>query len=620
MKAFLKIAAIVLLAAAPEGCCKDKTGGTETAAPAVPSGAALKSRTATTLTFGWDETDGALTYTYKYKDAAGTFFISATTADRVVTLSSLVEGREYLFAVRADGAKNSSDYTEWISATTGTDQTDPDPEAPDFGFPANENDGLTRAFPGAEGGGMFCTGGRGGTVCHVTNLNDSGAGSFREAVKASGARTIVFDVAGRIELLSDLQIKNGNLTIAGQTAPGDGICISGGTVNIAASNVIIRYMRFRLGDLNTGGNLSDGSDTVWGRYNSDIILDHCSMSWSIDECASFYANKNFTMQWCLLTESLRNSAHGKGSHGYGGIWGGRNASFHHNMLSNHDSRNPRFDHPGIYSSTYPVASYRGNVDYRNNVVYNWGSNNTYGGEDGAFNMVCNYYKPGPASSTRNYFIDAYWYNSSSNVGSAYPKLYMQGNYHAGSYASAINGDNWSGVYFHDQSSSTLSNPSTAAAKLTAPLPIVTEQGAQCYVTTHSAEAAYAKVLSWAGSSLRRDAVDARAASDAASGTATFPNGGNGSTGGLIDSQSAVGGWPSYSATAEELTKTIDSDGDGMPDWWEEFAGLSKNDRNDGNTATLDPTGRYTNLEVYLSWLVKDITAAERTEGAYAALQ
>jgi len=174
-------------------------------------------------------------------------------------------------------------------------------------------------------------------------------------------------------------------------------CIAGGTVVVDADNVIIRYMRFRLGDLNTGGNLSDGSDTIWGRYHKDIILDHCSMSWSIDECASFYANQNFTMQWCILSESLRRSLHDKGSHGYGGIWGGRNASFHHNLLASHDSRNPRFDHPLLYLPNVALDDFRGVVDFRNNVIYNWGSNSTYGGEGGRFNMVANYYKPGPAT-------------------------------------------------------------------------------------------------------------------------------------------------------------------------------------------------------------------------------
>lgn len=198
-------------------------------------------------------------------------------------------------------------------------------------------------------------------------------------------------MAGTIALKSDLTIKNGNITIAGQTAPGGGICLRDYTVRVDADNVIIRYVRFRLGDT-TKDAAKPQEDCIWGRYRENIILDHCSMSWSMDECASFYANRNFTMQWCLLSESLNNSGHPKGSHGYGGIWGGKNASFHHNLLAHNKSRNARIDHPEIYDSY--LSTHRGNVDYRNNVIYNWNDNSTYGGEGGWFNIVNNYYKPG----------------------------------------------------------------------------------------------------------------------------------------------------------------------------------------------------------------------------------
>lgn len=567
-------------------------------------------------TLSWTTVVGAVNYAYElYEGDAETALRSGETPRTTVALTELSANTTYRFRVKAVAGEDGDDssYSEAVAFTTDRASVDP---GVDLGLPlANENDGVLRAFPGAEGGGMYTTGGRGGTVYHVTNLNNSGAGSFRAAAEASGKRIIVFDVAGTIELLSDLRIKNGNLTIAGQTAPGDGICVSGGTVVIDADNVIVRYVRFRLGDLNKGGNLSDGSDTIWGRYHSNIILDHCSMSWSIDECASFYANQNFTMQWCLLTESLRKSAHGKGEHGYGGIWGGKNASFHHNMLANHDSRNARIDHPGIYGNY--LATHRGNVDYRNNVIYNWGSNSTYGGEDGSFNIVNNYYKPGPASKEKKYFVDAYWHNSDSNVGSAYPRLYMSGNYHAGSYASAINADNWAGVYFHPQGN----DPSTTAGRLSAPLPIKAGDVTVCYTTTHTAAEAFESVVTYAGASLSRDAVDKRAETDARSGKATFPDGGNGSTGGLIDSQSAVGGWPELKATSDQIARaSVDTDGDGIPDYYETLLGLDPKDASDAAATTLDPQKVYSNIEVYFHFLVKEIAASQVKGGSYTALQ
>lgn len=532
----------------------------------------------------------------------------------------LEAGVTYRFRVCAVAPLGSSEwqdsaFSDFVTFSDGSSPVDPDVE---LGLPlANENDGVLRAFPGAEGGGMYVTGGRGGKVYHVTNLNDSGTGSLRAAVEASGRRIVVFDVAGTIQLKKTLEIKNDHITIAGQTAPGDGICLRDYSVQVKADNIIIRYMRFRMGDAARQEN-----DAIWGRYHENIILDHCTMSWSTDECASFYANRNFTMQWCLLSESLRISVHGKGTHGYGGLWGGRNASFHHNMLADHDSRNARIDHPGIYvnGGTDYQATHRGNVDLRNNVIYNWGDNSTYGGEDGRFNLVGNYYKPGPASKERNYFVDAYWYNSSFSMGSAYPQIYFEGNYHAGTHAAALNTDNWNGgVSYHDQSKYG-PNPSTTAGRLSKPLSIKAGDVTTCHTTTHSAADAYDRVLAYVGASLRRDKVDVRVLDDARAGKATY-TGSKGSTGGLIDTQGDVGGWPELTATDEEKRRAAtDTDGDGIPDYYETLLGLDPDDASDANATTLDPQGIYPNIEVYFHFLVREISAAQTAGGTYTALE
>ena len=586
-----------------------------------PAGVKLAASDQSSLTFSWDEVAGVSYYVARLETASGTLAPGGqtTTKETLVKYQGLTANTSYVFTVKARIGDAETPFSEPLSAVTveGYDpepSPTPTPEPSDayaeFKIPAVEDEHkLQLAFPGAEGGGMYTTGGRGGKVIHVTTLADSGAGSLRAALAESGARTIVFDVAGVIDLKSTINIANGDVTIAGQTAPGDGICIKNYDVKFEKSdNIIIRFVRFRMGD-----EAKREADALWGRYNRNIILDHCSMSWSTDECGSFYANEFFTLQWSILTESLRYSVHGKGEHGYGGIWGGKNASFHHNLLSCHDSRNPRIDHPQIYDDY--VSTHRGNVDYRCNAVYNWGDNVTYGGEDGWFNVVNNYYKPGPASSDRKYFVDAYGVYDKNGVryADSYPELYLSGNVNS-KYPELGAANDVSTIYWHN--GETYGNYKTL---LSSPLPLNGPSGKNVYTTTHSAEDSFGRICQFAGASLARDAVDVRASSDAVSGKATITDGGNGSKNGLIDTQTSAGGWPSYNATSDDLAKIKDSDGDGMPDWFEDKFSLDASKASDGNQVTLDPYGRYTNLEMYLHYLVRDIVAAQNEGGIYTNL-
>lgn len=437
----------------------------------------------------------------------------------------------------------------------------------------------TLAFPGAEGGGKYTTGGRGGVVLHVTNLSDdpNDAGSLRHAVNLAGTRTVVFDVSGTIHLKSPLNIANGALTIAGQTAPGEGICIAGYPVEIKCSNVIVRFIRFRMGDEN---KVEGDALTVRGRKN--IIIDHCSFSWSTDECVSCYGNTNFTLQYCFITESLRRSVHVKGNHGYGGIWGGTNATFHHNLLAHHDSRNPRFDHSYVDNKCF------GPLDYVNNVVYNWGGNSSYGGEGidqpRQINMVNNYYKPGPATSKKTRLLDpTVSCTYCEKKGTLIPgKFYLSGNYMFGS--EQVTKDNWQGATVKTDNVKALTRWTTGLTTLTA------EQ---------TAEDAFETVLSKAGCSLRRDAIDTRIANEVRTGTASC-KGSNGSTGGLIDSPADAGGYIKYISEAAPQ----DTDFDGIPDEWELAHGLDPKSRADAKAQTL--VKGYTNLEVYLNSLVSNL--------------
>ncbi|MBK0383099.1 pectate lyase [Pedobacter sp. SD-b] len=447
------------------------------------------------------------------------------------------------------------------------------------------------AFAGAEGAGKNTTGGRGGKVIKVTNLNDSGNGSLRAAIESTGARIIVFDVSGNIKLKSSLQLRNSNVTIAGQTAPGDGICIQDYDMYISASNVIVRYMRFRLGDTNVA---TIESDAFGGRDAENIMIDHCSMSWSIDETASFYHNKNFTMQWCIISESMNDSGHAKGKHGYGGIWGGSPASFHHNLLAHHASRNPRFDGGLRYSagSGTMVGKYGiDKVDFRNNVIYNWSSNSAYGGENGEYNIVNNYYKAGPATpaSINRRIMQVYkdvttGASNPSVYGVGYGTFYINGNYVDGN--ATITANNWNGgVDYQSGTSQVLVQNINPFQSVEIPV--------------QTAEQAYNAVLLYVGASLKRDPIDTRITKEVKDGTTTFVGSKTGLKG-IIDTQTDVGGWPALMQTDVPL----DTDGDGMPDAWEI---ANKLDPKQANANGHDLSSGYENIEVYLNSLVKEIT-------------
>lgn len=423
------------------------------------------------------------------------------------------------------------------------------------------------AFPGAEGGGMYTKGGRGGETYTVTKLTDDGSsGTLRWAVEQSGKRTVVFAVSGNIRLKSDLRISGGNITIAGQTAPGDGITLSGYPMYVGADHVIIRFLRFRLGD-----ETNTESDAVWGRNQKNVIIDHCSMSWSVDECASFYNIENFTLQWSIIAESLNQSVHGKGQHGYGGLWGGYNATFHNNLLAHHVSRNPRF-----YGLRDGITCEEAHLV--NNVIYNWGDHSGYGGAGGKYNLIGNYYKPGPGTKkNQGRIFEAY---NDASAGPLYGRFYLSGNYMHGN--PAVTGDNWLGFALK-------SGGDINALKASIPF-------AMAKIKIKTAQEAFDKVLEHAGASLYRDPVDVRIAEEVRTGTAAFGDSWGAKTG-IIDTQASVGGWPQLQTT----NAPADSDGDGMPDAWEVQHKLNPNDKTDGSRYSLSK--EYTNLEVYLNQLV-----------------
>lgn len=517
------------------------------------------------------------------------------------------------------------------------------------------------AFPGAEGFARYTTtGGRtttSGRVYHVTRLaDDTSKGSLRWALKQTMPGTIVFDVSGYIDLTKDLDIPS-NCTIAGQTAPGDGITLRYYTVKLTGcDNVIIRFIRFRRSQVK---DVNDGADATWGRQHKNIILDHCSFSWAIDELASFYDNMNFTMQWCVLGEALRNPGHSKGEHSYGGIWGGKGASFHHNMLCHMQNRVPRFNgarynyEDNLDKEKYANCIQAERVDFRNCLMYNWGTGGCYGGPGGGqINMVNNYYEGGPATLHPTQVTDVSVGNSGNS--NKYPtywgyasRYYINGNYveaamfldtpdepenydWKGVFSSDnglkyVNGDMFipdaEHYYGNDVTYYSIDGTDCVPVKMTEPI--------DCgEVTTHTALNAYEKIMKYCGSSLARDAVDARYMEEAYTGTCkytgtvtsytTTDSKGNEVTHsvtplqGIIDMiQDPAGATDSRLVAYPELNSVSrasnwDTDQDGMPDEWENANGLNKNSAADAVKYTLDSKGWYTNLEVYLNSIVENI--------------
>ncbi|MEO6730625.1 MAG: T9SS type A sorting domain-containing protein [Ferruginibacter sp.] len=472
----------------------------------------------------------------------------------------------------------------------------------------NKAEAQQQAFPGAEGCGMYTSGGRGTmaqptTVFEVTSLEDTNTpGTLRYAVQASSTtyphRTIVFRVSGTIHLLSKLNVR-GNTTIAGQTAPGDGICLADFPLVISGDNVILRYLRLRMGDKNqlktspagcgvpvapftpacTPIDGSGGDDALGNLGNKNIIIDHCTVSWSSDEALTVYRGDSVTMQWNFIEEPLNYSYHFETGdtdfeqHGYGGIWGSKHGSFHHNLIAHCRNRTPRW----AGNNTYAAGEIE-TGDFRNNLIYNWGINNVYGGEGGNYNMVNNYYKYGPVtgSGVRYRIVGV-----DSNDAYGYAKYYLAGNYVDGSPANSAN--NWSGA------SMNTGNPAdTVKSKSNVPFLSGYPQ-----ITTQSAGDAYESVLNGAGAVLpRRDTMDRRIVNDV-----RFR------VGRLIDVQGGfphgtpyvqtINAWPTLNST----TAPVDTDHDGMPDSWETTNALSPNDASDRQTVAANG---YTNLENYLN--------------------
>lgn len=453
------------------------------------------------------------------------------------------------------------------------------------------------AFPGAEGGGMYSFGGRGGRVIEVTSLADSGPGTLRDACEQGGARIVVFNVAGIIHLTKPIDIRAPYITIEGQSAPGDGVCIAGESVWVDTHDVVVRFMRFRRG----ATDVTRRDDAFGGNPVGNIMIDHVSGSWGLDEVMSMYRHVynrgtkpeklptvNITMQNCMFAEGLDTY-----NHAFGSTIGGLNSTFMRNLWANNISRNPSV---GMF----------GDFGFANNVIFNWWDRSADGGDNNSlFNFINNYYKPGPITSINKpvgHRILKPESGRSPESKGLFGKVYANGNIMEGN--EAVTKNNWDGgIQIGDMPDAGRYTDSIRADK---PFPMA-------HVTIIPTKEAYDYVLTNVGAFLpKRDAVDTRIIKEVRTGVISYVPGTDNSNGkqwvkhrlpddsykkGIITDVAQVGGYPEYQGTPYK-----DSDYDGMPDEYEIKHGLNPHNASDAS-ATPKNGGGYTNIEIYLNSLV-----------------
>ncbi len=478
---------------------------------------------------------------------------------------------------------------------------------------------VLKAFPTAEGFGKDATGGRGGEVVIVTNTDDDGEGSFRWALKQcteNEATTVVFAVSGKIELKSEIRCKAKNFTIAGQTAPGEGICVIKNEVNFGGSeNFIIRHMRFRVGDKDASGKDHNAACLRVENANN-FIIDHCSFSWASEENTDFIDTHFSTVQWCISSEGLYYSVNKKGSRGYGGAWGGTSSTYHHNLFAHCNSRTPLMNGARGKDPGQDIVVY---MEYINNVNYNWGSQMaTYGGMDESqdvehhgwsCNFVNNYYKPGPATAARVKDVKFFRQSSAREPEKAplraASQWHFNGNVMEGN--AELTSDNWKGIYTDGNYPYALDEMKAASfiipsGKDNYPQYWFEWENYTLSEKYESAEKAFQSVIASKGAgALPRDKVDTRIMKEVKEGICTYTGAGDDKSGaipGIINTPDEVGGFDALSYKTSGTIK--DADHDGMDDTWEKKVGLDPNNAEDRNKTT--DVG-YTALEVYLNSLV-----------------